>query len=335
MQTRLAMFSVLLALQMAAVAQNDPFAFLQPTVTITADDRKRLDLGQPIAHVLPTRDLEVAVVAIVPVRIDGNRLVAWVREIEQLKHSPYVLAIHRFSNPPRLQDLDALTLDESDLSEIGRCGPGHCGLKLSDGEIRSLQQPAAGGATGWQTAVQERFRQLMLDRVEAYLASGRVQHQSDAAGAGSDAFSELVTHSDFLTAHAPRFADALRGAHTAADVESFLYWSKERLARKPVISITDVNIVRGHDPRQPDAVIAGKQIFATHYLNASLGLTALLPGRGGSNYLVYVNRSDVDALSGLFAGLTRFMIQRRLKADSIEVLERLRRRLESGDPPTP
>jgi hypothetical protein len=330
------MLSVLLALQMAAVGQNDPFAFLQPTVTITADDRKRLDRGEPIAHVLPTQDLEVAVVAIVPVHINGDRLVAWIREIDQLKRSPYVLAIHRFSNSPRLQDLDALTLDEVDLDDIRRCDSAHCGLKLSDGEIRSLQQAAAGRGPGWRSAVQERFRQLMLDRVEAYLARGRVSPDPSHATRSwsADAFARLVMHSDFLTAHAPQFADSLRATRPAPDIESFLYWSKERLARKAVVSITDVNIVRGRDPRDPDALIGGKEIFATHYLNASLGLTALLAGRGGAHYLVYVNRSDVDALGGLFAGLTRFVIQRRLRADSIDVLERLRRRLESGGPPS-
>jgi hypothetical protein len=54
---------------------------------------------------------------------------------------------------------------------------------------------------------------------------------------------------------------------------------------------------------------------------------------GGPNYLVYVNRSQVDVLHGMFAGIIRWFMQRRLKAEAATVLQGLRRRLESGEPP--
>src|SRR4030095_9535783 len=95
-----------------------------------------------------------------------------------------------------------------------------------------------------------------------------------------------------------------------------------------------VRILRGDDSTLPDVVVAGKQVFATHYVNASLGETVLVRGEAGrSNYLVYVNRSEVDMLHGTFAGLVRWFMQRRLKADAAHVLQGLRRRLESGEPP--
>ena len=88
------MLTALLALQIAtAIASADPFAFFQPTITITPDERAQLDRDQPIARVLPGRDLEVAVFAAVPVNIDSDRLVAWIRRIEELKKSPYVSAL--------------------------------------------------------------------------------------------------------------------------------------------------------------------------------------------------------------------------------------------------
>ena len=47
-------------------------------------------------------------------------------------------------------------------------------------------------------------------------------------------------------------------------------------------------------------LVAGKEIFASHYVNASLGLTSLVHDEpGGRTYLVYLNRSEVDALGGL------------------------------------
>ena len=72
----------------------------------------------------------------------------------------------------------------------------------------------------------------------------------------------------------------------------------------------------------------------SRYVNASLGITVILRGGSGAgNYLVYLNPSEVDVLGGMFGGLVRWLVQRRLKADAANVLQGLRRRLESGEPP--
>src|SRR5258708_7875597 len=48
-----------------------------------------------------------------------------------------------------------------------------------------------------------------------------------------------------------------------------------------------------NSPLPPRAT--GKEIFATHYVNASLDLTAVIRGEDGShNYLAYLNRFDID-----------------------------------------
>jgi hypothetical protein len=91
-----------------------------------------------------------------------------------------------------------------------------------------------------------------------------------------------------LTLGLPQFADALARypGVPAADVESFVYWSKEGLSAKPIISATHVSIVRHDDGVRPDVLVVGKGIFATHYMTASLGLTALVRGTDGGRYLV-------------------------------------------------
>ena len=333
------MLTTLLALQIVtATPIDDPFAFFQPLVTITADDRRRLDRGEPIARVLPATDREVAIFAAVPVSIDGDRLVAWIREIEALKKSSYVLAIRRFSNPPQLEDLAGLTLDDDDLSKIMDCRPSACGVKLSAIEMTQLQRAAAESSGDWKPAVQERFRQLVLQRVRSYLNAavvGPFEDHSEQIWPAQE-FARLVDHSAFLTEHLNAFAEQLRAPPGPPNpgVESFLYWSTERVAKRPITSVTHVNIIRGSDAGLPDVLVAGKEIFSTHYINASLGITALMRGAPeGPIYLVYVNRSQVDVLHGMFGGVVRWFMQRRLKAEAASVLQGLRRRLESGEPP--
>ena len=104
-------------------------------------------------------------------------------------------------------------------------------------------------------------------------------------------------------------------------------------ARKPVISATQVTIVRPDRGRLPEVVVASKQIFATHYMDASLSITALVKDGESQRYLTYVNRSDIDVVNGFFGGLVRSILQRRVRNEAPGILIGLRERLESGDPP--
>ena len=117
-------------------------------------------------------------------------------------------------------------------------------------------------------------------------------------------------------------------------VESFLYWSKEQFGGKPVVRAIHVTIVRGvSDEGLPDALVAARQIYASHYMDGSLAVTALVRGAGGSpSYLVYLNRSEVDVLDRFFGGMVRRIVERRLRTEGAAALEGLRRRLESGVP---
>jgi hypothetical protein len=83
----------------------------------------------------------------------------------------------------------------------------------------------------------------------------------------------------------------------------------------------------------PDVVVAGKQVFATRYVTASLGVTALVRGENDTRYLAYLNRSRVDVLDRWFGGVVRWFAQRRIRDEAAAVLRGLRTRLEHRDPP--
>ncbi len=300
-------------------AMTEPFAFLQPTATITSADLKKLDGGEPIARLVSAAGGELTMAAAVKVSIDADRLVAWYREIEALKRSAFVAQIGRFSNPPRIEDLERLTLDEGDLEDIRRCTPGDCDLKLSDAEISDLN--AAISASQDAAVVQRAFRQTLLRRVQTHLHEGT---------------REATAPPKFLTANWPDLTVHLvrRSSGPGPFVEPLIYWSKERLGRgKPVISVTSLAIVRGHGTPLPDPIVIGRQLMATHYVDGSWSVTTMTRGEDGSSYLVYVNQSEVDLLSGFFGGMVRAGIQRQLKGQAGGTLRALKQRLESGYPP--
>src|SRR4029079_15658679 len=159
----------------AHAAAPDPFAFFQPTVVLTAGERRQLERGEPLARVIPGEDREVAVLAAMKTTIDGDRLLAWVQRIEALKKNSYVLAISRISETPRLEDLKGLTLEEDEASDLMDCRPGDCSMKLSGDEMRTLQQAAArqGSNDGAKNpALESAYQGVMLRRIEKYLAGG-------------------------------------------------------------------------------------------------------------------------------------------------------------------
>ena len=47
---------------------------------------------------------------------------------------------------------------------------------------------------------------------------------------------------------------------------------------KPSVSITHVTIVRGERETEPDVLVVGLDVFATHYVDGAWSFTALLRG---------------------------------------------------------
>lgn len=332
------LFAFILLQALVSVPQNDGFSFFQPSVTVSQQERTALKSGRPVARTLPAGGREDAVFSAVRVDIDGDRLVAWTREVEQFKKSPYVLAIGRFSSPPRIEDLAKVSLDAEDLKSIRTCHPGSCGLKLSASEMKRLRESAEG--SGGDDAVQQEFRQILLERVQLYLRTGEIPPYQDRHASVSPAshFVTLLDHTGSLTSHVPQISEYLRNYPSRPDeqIESFVYWSKEQSEGKAIISMTHVNIIRNHEGNLPDTLIVSRDIFSTHYVDASLSITALISGDSGhSNYLVYLNRTEVDILHGPSSGFVRHEMQLRIRSSAAGMLQEYRQRLESGDPPAP
>ena len=317
----------------------NPFAFFEPQATIGAQERARLDAGDVLVKTVGATSRDVGVFGAARLDAGGDRLVSWVRRIDALKRGPQVAAIARFSQPPRLEDLAALDLDPSDVEALRRCVPGSCELKLDESGVRALGAIARERATGWETAVRQGFRRALLARTEAYLDRGMAgvaaYRDAETTLQPTEEFDAILAASPFLIRYVPAHVDALRRFPAAggAAVESFLYWSKESLGGKPIVSITHVTISRHADAALPDAVVLAKQVYASHYMTGALAVTAVVGGRGGAPaYLTYLNRSRLDVLDGIFAGVVRRIIERRLRDEAGQVIDVLRRRLQSGEP---
>lgn len=318
---------------------TDPLALMLPATALGSAERTRLDAGDAVIKVLPASDPELAVFGITRIDIDGDRLIAWMRQVEDLYASSYMPAIGRLSTPPVDHDVANLPISARDLEDLRRCRPGSCSVKLSAGEIQRVQQALVSAGDNWKLAVRQAMQAAMLDRARHYLRNGFCGSQpyddhTDSVSAETE-FAALMSPSGaawFALPHLMRLT-CLAPVRDPS-IQSLLYWSSDRIGRKDTISLTHLSLVRPNDDRLPEVVAVSRQVFASHYVTGSLAITALTRGTASTpRYLLYLNRSRIDVLKGPFAGLARHMIERRLKAEAPSSLQNLRRRLESGVPP--
>lgn len=320
-------------------AAPDPFAFFAPSYLVTEKDRRALRKGDAVAHVLPSSKGQVTIFAAVPVNVSGDRLVSWVRSISVFKKSRQVPISGRFSDPPRVEDLNSLVFDDDTLDDVRACRIGDCVLKLTADEIARLHAVIDGAGDRWRQALQGAMRRMMVARVNAYRLGGHLGMALITDGESPislhESFAAIIRNSQFLIDHEPALAMYLGRYPEPAtcNVESFLYWDREDIGRTPTYTVTHVAIVRGDGVTSPEVIVVGKQVFATRYFNGSLGVTAIIRDPDGVHrYLAYVNRTDVDLLRWPFAGLFRWYVERRVRSEAPGLLMGIRNRLESGEP---
>ena len=312
--------------------------FLMRGSGFTDDDLRKVGNGGVASRSLATQDgREVATAGIVRVAITPEEFNRRLSDIASFERADAVLQIGTFSDPPDISDVAGLTLESADVRNLRSCRVGDCGLQVSSHIIDRLQREVNWREPSAAERANVILRSSLVNCVQAYRTSGHQDRmvyvdESERVDVAAE-FLDLVS-SD--TGVLPTFPDLRRhlmgppaSAPTTSDV---VYWSKEKVARKEVVSVTHLTIAR-QPSTSPFAYVAGsKQLCGSHYCDASPGLTIVLrdPTSPASAYVAYVNRSRVDAFGGLFGGITRRIVGSRARGALADFLEGLQRRLDTA-----
>ena len=312
---------------------------LRPDVGLSLEDLADAADGDVVARSLPSDvDGEVAVVGLVRVDVPPDFFIERFRDIATFKKSRRVSEVARFGVPPRVEDLEGLTVPEEDLRDLRSCRVGDCDVQLPASTIDRFRTDIDWSAGGAIEAADALFRRVLVEQVEAYLASGaralpeyRDQHDPVAV---ADRLRQILDGSPYLREHAPSLyehLDGFRGGRPDG-VDEFVYWSKEDLDLKPIISLTHVVIRPWTAPGLSGYWIASSQIYTTHYLSASLGIAGFVEMEDGdgtrASYLIYLNRTRTEGLGGFLGPLKRAIAGRRARGGMEETLAYTRARLE-------
>jgi len=325
-------------LQSSAVGVDSPqfSVLLRQQANASDRDLKLYSSEGLFAKVLPhVRKGEVAAAGAVWIPVTIDFFLHRFRDIETFKKGPAVLSIGKFSDPPHERNLAMLTIQQKELDALAGCRPGKCGLKLSVDMMKRLQSGAATFGRG--PKLEREFRTVLWEYVSAYITNGTpamiTYSDTDPPVHTPREFLELLGQFSWLEKDTPELFEALRNSFRTArpQLGGFLYWSKESLGLKPVLSVTQVVILKTIIEGKSWAFIASKQIYADHYFEASLGLTVLAEESADPAHamvsVAYFNRSITDGLRGWFASIERSIVERRVRSGMAKNLSEVKDRL--------
>lgn len=322
------------AMVLAALTAQDPgvdlTTFLDERLGLSDNEVSEVRAGDVVTRKLETvSDREVALVGVVRVDVSRVRFLESFMDVESFLIGESVRRAGKFSSPPVVADLAALGLADEDIQALRDCRIGDCDVKLSAERINEI------GALDWsapenRARLERMGRAWLLEYVEDYLDRGDsalvIYDDRDDPQPLHEGFHALLAESPYVFRYAPELhhyldaypSVALGGAH------DFLFWTVLDVGLKPITTLTHATVYPWPAGGTPWTVIALKQIYASHYFHAALGLLTLVDAEGGDSvYLVYLDRSLFDTKIGW---LRRGAVEGRLEDHLRTMLQEIRER---------
>ena len=310
-------------------------SFLIEEAHATPAERETLLGGNPLVKLLdadPSR--EIAVLGAVWVNASPRLYVEQVKNIEQFERGGAFRITKRISDPPSPDDFSALSIGEEDFDDLKDCRIGDCALKLDSGGIQKLRTEVDWRKPTAKADATALFRRLALDYVNGYRDGGNaklgVHRDQDRPTFVATEFHSMIDRLPRLAAELPDLTRFLLEYPKATLPNSthFLYWQETQFGLRPTIRISHLVI----QERSDQTVIASKMLYASHYFWTALELRVLLPdrARGAGFWLVTVNRSRSDGLSGFTGRVIRGRVRSEVEDGTRAALTATKTRLEAS-----
>jgi hypothetical protein len=280
--------------------------FLRSNLQFSDSQFASMKRGEVVTKILDTGEIsEVAVFGIVRVDVPADFFLHNYGSRVDFMETNSALEVGKFSSIPSLNDVQNLSLDQSDLEALKTCKIGNCDVKLPARFMERFHQEVNWSATDHEEQAAALFRSMVVAYVQSYLAGGdtALMEYDDKNYPLHllDEYRDLLRESPYVYVYVPEFHQYLqefpRGEMSS--VENYVYWLKEDIKAKH--KLTSITHLVAYEPQERNfhLVTASKQIYASHYFEASLALSALVNDPEGVEtrvYLVYIDRSRIDSL---------------------------------------
>jgi hypothetical protein len=310
--------------------------YLATVVKPTPGERAKLMDGAPLTRLLDA-DVTKETAAFGAIWIDApvRRYVDAVKDIERFERGGRFKVTRRINSPPRLEDFADMHLTSEDVDDLRTCRIGDCELKLSQQALQAFRTEVDWKAANPQASADAVMRRLSYNLVTGYLEKGNdqlaVYRDNSRPTLVASEFRSLVDQMPTLTPSIPELRRYLLGypATPLPGATSFVYWQETTFGLKPTIRISHLVIWEGKD----ETLVASKMLYASHYFWTALELRALFPdpSRGRGFWLVTINRSRSDGLSGFTGFFIRRRVRSEVQAGTLSILNGTKERLETSN----
>ncbi|MCO6512139.1 MAG: hypothetical protein J5I65_15240 [Aridibacter famidurans] len=290
---------------------------LRNRVGFNDEDIERLEKGETVIKELErTVKREVAMIGAVKLQYSFQLAKKGLDRTVDTQRRESAREYGEFSGSPTAEDMKGLVFDEGDLDDLRECRVNDCKWNLSEEIIGKLQREVNWDADDAPEKASGILKRELAAYLRAYIANGdgslMVYRDTDLHVPLSDEYAELLRDLPFIDGFAGPFSDHARSFPAGAPegVRSVFNWSEVKVGLKPVVMITHT---LAYEPGSDAMFSVSKQVFANHYFDSTLGITALFgfPGNGErpASYLVFISRSRASALRGRLGGLIRGLIE--------------------------
>jgi hypothetical protein len=276
---------------------------------------------------------ELAVFGAIWINAPIAKYVEAVKDIENFERGRRFKITRRVNAPPRLEDFADLRLTAEDVEDLRTCRVGDCELKVNQQAVQTFRSEVDWKAATPQATADVVMRRLAQEYVRGYQEKGNaglaVYRDNERPTFVAEEFRALVEQMPDLSASVPAVRRYLLEYPTATlpGASSVFYWQETQFGLKPTIRISHLVIAPGQD----ETVVASKMLYATHYFWTALEFRTLMPdpSRGQGFWLVTINRSRSDGLSGFTGFFVRRRARSEIQAGTRAVLEGTKQLLEA------
>ena len=302
---------------------------------------RQVESGGVVAYAVETGSPEdIMLVGVTRIWATPSAFVQQYRDIVKFEASPGVLAAGKFSSPPTESDLKSLSLTKSELDELRSCQPAKCSFKMGKEAMTYLQSNINWKDSDYADQANRAVRALWLSYLLEYQRTGDKAlaryHDTPQIFSVGEGLNSLIAKTPILSEYAPEMLRYIREYPQAKDkqAEEMFYWQVGAFGLKPVHRLTHVVIGKGPTLYGDGYLIASKMLFASHYFRSAIELRFLVPGqdqnRGGLHYLICVQRSYVDGLTGFKGKMLRGVILKKSTQSMQSYMVMVKERVEQA-----
>jgi len=153
--------------------EGEPDNFFRQYIGLKDSEIEDIRSGKAVAKILNTGEKpEIVVFGAVYVEASIEQYIELFRDLSRLEKVDNYLAIKRFSDPPRLEDLEGFGLDEEDIDDLKKCEPGKCEIQLPAETMEGLNQKVDWSAPDASEQVNRLAREDALEMLKRYQSGG-------------------------------------------------------------------------------------------------------------------------------------------------------------------